>query len=104
MLKSEIATQMDLKTTNIEILNKMSMTTNPNINTNTNTNTNYYLRKGNHSVFHVIVNFVAFQIFSSISLTNYNLELLVKLKCKENISLYYNLIKISASLKSYPAL
>ncbi len=39
MLKSERATQMDLKTTN------------PNINTNTNTN----LLRGNHSVFHVIV-------------------------------------------------
>jgi hypothetical protein len=49
---------MDLKTTNIEILNKMSMTTNPNINTNTNP---INLRRGNHSVIQVIVKFVAFQ-------------------------------------------
>ncbi len=58
MLKSERGTQMDLKTTNIEILNKMSMTTNPNINTNTNP---INLRRGNHSVIQVIVKFVAFQ-------------------------------------------
>jgi hypothetical protein len=58
MLKSEKATQMDLKTTNIEILNKMSMTTNPNTNTNTNP---INLRRGNHSVIQVIVKFVVFQ-------------------------------------------